>query len=382
MTQDTTTVFTDLAALSELEPDWRALAERRGNPFLTPEWVRCWFEHYREQATPLIIVVGSDGQAVKGVLPFAVRSDGHPRTCGFAGSNLGDVFHPLCDPGEEVEVAAAAGAALESESRDWTVIALEHAEPAGDWIDALRTAAAGRLRAFTRGSAELPIIELSDYGDWESYLAGRSSHLRKRLRQMERKLADGHELHVRRTESPGEVEGDVATFFRLHDLRWSGGVASSLATDRSRLFLGDFAAAALTRGWLRLWFLERDGEAVAAWYGWRLGERYAFYNGGFDLELSKLSPGLVLLARVIEGAFDEGARAFDFLLGDESYKSRFADGARSVVDVTLAPGIPHPTGVAVAARQGAVRVARKIPPGARSKLGLEWLSRRRRLRRR
>jgi CelD/BcsL family acetyltransferase involved in cellulose biosynthesis len=376
------TVLTKLDELEAIAPEWRGLAELRGNPFLTPDWAINWFEHYGDQATPLIVVVRGEGGGVKGVLPLALRTAGRPRTCGFAGANVGDVFHPACRPGDELNVASAAGDALQSSDSAWTAMALEHVEEAGPWIDALRAGAGRSLRAFPRGAAELPVIGLAEYGDWETYLAGRSSHLRKRLRQMERKLADGRELRVRRTQAPAELERDFGTFFDLHDQRWSGKASSSLATDRSRAFLGDFAAAALDCGWLRLWLLELDGRAVAAWYGWRLGERYAFYNGGFDPELSKLSPGLVLLARVIEAAFEEGAQSFDFLLGDESYKSRFADGARSAVDVTLAPRIPHPTGVAIAARQGAVRTARKIPPGARSKLGLEWLSRRRRLRRR
>ena len=381
MTADETIVFTDLGQLGEIEPQWRSLAEARGNPFVTPDWATRWFGHYADQAKPLIVAVRGDA-GLRGVLPLALRTEGRPRSCGFIGSNLGDVFHPVCPREVEAEIAAAAGSALAARHSDWTAIALEHAEMERPWIDELRAAAGKRLREFPRGTAELPTIELAKYGDWEAYLGSRSSHLRKRLRQMERKLSDGHELHIRRTESPAELEKDFATFFEVHDRRWADRGSSSLATDRSRAFLCDFGAAALKRGWLRLWFLELDGRAVATWYGWRLGERYAFYNAGFDPELSKLSPGLVLLAKVIESAFAEGARGFDFLLGDESYKSRFADGARSVVDTTLAPGFPHPSGVAIGTRHGAVRAARRIPPGVGERLGLGWLSRKRQLRRR
>jgi CelD/BcsL family acetyltransferase involved in cellulose biosynthesis len=379
---DGTTVLTDLGGLGEIETQWRALAENRGNPFVTPDWAARWFRHYDDQATPMIVVVRGDAGEVRGVLPLAVRAEGRPRSCGFIGSNLGDVFHPVCPPEAEAAVAAAAGSALASRGSEWTAIALEHAEAERPWINELRGAGGKRLREFPLGTAELPTIDLARYGDWETYLASRSSHLRKRLRQMERKLSDGRELHIRRTESPAELDRDFATFFEVHDLRWADRGSSSLGTDRSRAFLDDFAAAALERRWLRLWFLELDGRAVATWYGWRLGDRYAFYNAGFDPKLSKLSPGLVLLAKVIESAFAEGARGFDFLLGDESYKSRFADGARSVVDTTLAPGFPHPSGVAIGTRQAAVRAARSIPPGVRGKLGLGRLSRRRQLRRR
>lgn len=381
MSADETFVLSDLGRLGEVEAQWRSLAESRGNPFVTPEWAAVWFNHYGDQATPVIVVLRGDA-GVRGVLPLALSAEGRPRSCRFIGSNLGDVFHPVCPPEAEEEVAAASGSELAARTSEWTAIALEHAEVGRPWLNGLRRTAGHRLKEFPRGTAELATIDLARYGDWDAYLASRSSHLRKRLRQMERKLSEGGELRVRRTVSPAELVRDFATFFEVHDLRWAGRGSSSLGTDRSRAFLADFGAAALERGWLRLWFLELDGRAVATWYGWRLGERYAFYNAGFDPELSKLSPGLVLLAKVIESAFAEGAGGFDFLLGDESYKSRFADGARTVLDTTLAPGFPHPSGVAIGARQAAVRVARRIPPDVRRRLGLGRLSRRRQLRRR
>src|ERR687891_899244 len=36
----------DASALRGLEGEWRALAESRGNAFLTPEWFFSWHRHY------------------------------------------------------------------------------------------------------------------------------------------------------------------------------------------------------------------------------------------------------------------------------------------------------------------------------------------------
>ena len=49
------------------------------------------------------------------------------------------------------------------------------------------------------------------------------------------------------------------------------------------------------------------------------------YNSGYDPQLySAISPGIVLLARVIRHAIEGLGRAkFDFLQGDEDYKYRF-----------------------------------------------------------
>ncbi len=143
----------------------------------------------------------------------------------------------------------------------------------------------------------------------------------------------------------------------------------------ARAFHSDFAAVALERGWLRLWILEVDGAPIAAWYGWRLGSRYAYYNSGFDPGRSDLRPGLVLIAGVIRSALEEGAEEFDFLLGDESYKFRFAEDSRTVHNATVARTW-HPALVATAAEVGMRGLGRKLPERVRRAGAVTRLARR------
>jgi CelD/BcsL family acetyltransferase involved in cellulose biosynthesis len=364
----------DLEELADLEEDWRFLAEARGNAFLTPEWFRCWFAEYGEEADPFVAALVGDDGSCRGLIPFALPRSGRPRVCRLAGANLADCFRPVTAPGEDSLVAAAAGRALGGVAGEWGIIALDRIEDPDGWVGPLAEATGLRLKRRSREAAGLPWIDLASHGDWEGYLASRSSHLRKRLRWLERRLARDHDVRVRRTETSETLAADVDALFELHDRRWQG--ESSLESPRARSFHAAFAAAALDRGWLRLWFLELDGEPVASWYGWRLGERYSFYNGGFDPSRSKLSPGLVLLARVVEAAFEEGAQIFDFLLGDESYKARFADRTREVHDLTLARSLPHPASALTAAEFGMRKAGRLVPASARKRLGLTRLGRR------
>jgi CelD/BcsL family acetyltransferase involved in cellulose biosynthesis len=356
----------DLEGLAEVEGDWRRLAEARGNAFLTPEWFQCWFAEYGYGADPFVAALMGEDATCTGLIPFALPKSGRPRVCRLAGANLGDYFGPVTALGEEHRVAAAAGQALGGTADRWSVIALDHVEDPDAWAESLAEGTGLRLKRRSREAIGLPWIDLASYGDWEAYLASRSSHLRKRLRQLDRRLARDHEVRVRRTESVEALAADVESLFDLHDRRWQG--ASTLNSPAARSFHTAFMAAALERSWLRLWFLELDGEPVASWYGWRLGDRYSFYNGGFDPSRSKLSPGMVLLARVLESAFEEGAKTFDFLLGDESYKSRFADQAREVHDLTLARGLPHPASVVTGAELGLRNLGRRLPPSVRTRL--------------
>jgi len=83
----------------------------------------------------------------------------------------------------------------------------------------------------------------------------------------------------------------------------------------------------------------------------------------------------VLLSRVIESAFEEGASEFDFLAGGERYKFRFANGERPVTSLTLAPRLPHPAAVVARAEHTGRRLGRTLSPELRRRLGLARLAR-------
>ena len=366
--------ITRLEELGEIEDEWRRLAELRGNAFITPEWFRCWLNHYGEGQEPLVAALIAEGDRLSGVLPLTLSLAGRPRTCRIAGSNLGDRFHPACSVADETQVAAAAGAALSEVEHPWSVLALEKVELTEPWVDALAQATGRRLLRLERTKDALPMIDLSSHSGWDQYLATRSSNFRQQVRRFTRRAERDHGMNLRRTESRDQIATDIATLFDLHDLRHGG--ASSLRGTTARAFHADFAAAALEKGWLRLWFLELDGAPVASWYGWRLGGRYAYYNGGFDPAWSAARPGLVLMSGVIEAAFAEGAAEFDLLLGDESYKARFAERNPTVSDVTFARAFPHGASMVTYGGYALRRAARRIPSSVRSRLGLDRLARR------
>jgi CelD/BcsL family acetyltransferase involved in cellulose biosynthesis len=48
---------------------------------------------------------------------------------------------------------------------------------------------------------------------------------------------------------------------------------------------------------------------------------------------------LLLLAESVQRATEEGCTVYDMLLGDEGFKSRFADRRREVTTVTIAPAV-------------------------------------------
>ena len=354
-------------ALDAYEPRWRELAVSRGNAFVTPEWMRAWLEHYGEDREVRVAAVSGEDGELLGLLPFELAGGRLGGTARIAGAGLADHLHPVAAAQDDTEVGRLATAALAAGGPRWATMVLDNVDADAAWTRGDLVLSGGRcLRRRERTAAVLPYASLP--GSYDDYLAGRSGSFRRQLRRFDRRLAEAAAIELRQTRDDSELEADLATFFRLHYGRWEERGGSSLAGGRAREFHQSFAAAALRAGWLRLLVLEADGKPIAAFYGWSLGGRYAFYQAGFDPDWSNFSVGLVLHGRVIAAAIAEGAREYDMLLGDEAYKFRFCESVRHVsTSVLTRPW--RPAGLVVGADLAARRLAGRLPDGVRTRLG-------------
>jgi CelD/BcsL family acetyltransferase involved in cellulose biosynthesis len=330
-----TELVTDIGEVTALSPEWRELAERRGNAFLTPEWFLAWLRHFGEDWEPHVAVVRTGNRTLRGLLPLVSSKSngrGELRVC-----PIGDRFHPVADAGDEDAVATAATPAIAPPGRGLHSLLLENVDAEGGWWRALAEAFPAPLATVERGEATLPFVELAGLS-WDEYLAGRSRQLRSQLGRKLRSLRRDHDVRFRRTRSSDEVPADVGTLLRLHDARWADrSESSALADPTVREFHLEFARAAFERGWLRLTVMEVDEVPIAALYGWLIGERWSYYQAGFDPAWSRQSPGFLLLAETIREAIEDGASEYDMLRGDEAFKRRFASSSRPVRTVLLAP---------------------------------------------
>lgn len=346
-------------ALDRYGDEWRRLAEARSNAFATPEWFAAWQRHYGASAEVFVAAVFDAGGQLIGIVPL-VRGLGGMRMTRIAGGNLADLVHPASAETDEVAVALAVGEHLhDDDSRDGAIV-LDNVDGAADWWREMGSAAG--LRLSERGRSVGPYAHLTGL-DFDDFLRSRSSKFRGRMRRIERRIEREAKLEVREV-GPAEVDAGIETLFELHDRRWEERGGSSL-TAVARAFHRDFARAASARGWLRLWLFEHEGTAVAAFYGWRVGDRFAFYQSGLDPDYSRLSIGLFVHARMVEQAIAEGAEEYDMLLGDERYKARFADSVRDLRTVVLS----HPLsreGLVIRGEIGARRMLRTLPPSIRT----------------
>jgi CelD/BcsL family acetyltransferase involved in cellulose biosynthesis len=355
-------LVTEVSEVKVLAGEWRSLAERRGNAFVTPEWFLAWLRHCGQDWDPHVVVVRTSDGTLRGLLPLVSSKRGgrQARFC-----PVGDRFHPVAEARDEETVATAAAPAVAPQDRGPRSLLLENVDMGRGWWHALAKASPTALATVERAESALPFVELAGLS-WDEYLAGRSRQLRSQLGRKLRSLRKQHDLQFRRTLGSEEVAADLGTLFRLHDARWAERPSSSALSDPAiRAFHLEFATAALERGWLRLCVMEVDGVPIAALHGWLIGGRWSYYQAGFDPAWSRHSPGFLLLAETIREAIEEGASEYDMLLGNEAFKRRFSTSSRRVHTVLLARR-GHPAHIGAAAGVRVRRAWRRLPSRPRT----------------
>jgi CelD/BcsL family acetyltransferase involved in cellulose biosynthesis len=335
-----------LGGLADVESDWSRLAESAGSPFLTWEWASTWWRHFGAGELRLV-GCRAEGRLLA-ILPL-YRGAGRVRALRFLGHGHAGELGPVCDPRDAPEALEALVRYLRDGSTGWDVFLAHDVVPAFDW--------AARLGGKALERTPSPVVELGG-ATWDAYLASRSKSFEDDLRKNIRRLGRAHALVYRQTGNPEELRGDLDVLFSLHDARW--GERASRYFSGSEAFHREVAAQAFERGWLRLAFLELDGRAVAANYGFRLGGRAWTYNAGRDPSVP--GAGLLMTAMDIEHALDEGATEYHLGRGGSPFKERFATVAAKVETIGVSRTVVGRASLA------ARRYSRALPRRVRSSL--------------
>lgn len=181
--------------------------------------------------------------------------------------------------------------------------------------------AAGRLGLDCFAEESLPVPAL-DLTQTDLALAATKKKSLLRHENFFRREGGFEVLHLREVEA---ILPQLEEFFEQHCCRRAATPHPSLFRDPAmrahyRRLTHDLAGT----GWLRFTRLEWKGRAIAFHYGLSYRGRYLWGIPSFEVELARHSPGEVLLRQAILAAIEEGASTFDFGIGDEAYKYRFA----------------------------------------------------------
>ena len=292
-----------------------------------------------------MITVRTTGGELVGLAPLHRRSFPAAGVLRSLGHGAGAVTPFLVAP-VKADVAGVIATALVADGRTAHLADLPVDDPT------LRAARRDdRLDVDARLHDECPVIRLTGLDDSRSLLAAPShARLRKLLARADRELA-GHDWSV-----------DVATERSavVQAFRQVGPLYDAAETDRPRLHFGvglhgDFFTEALgllaDRDQVAFLTLLIDGEAAAFDVHVRINATAAAaILGRFHPTHASISPGHLLLRSGVDWAIDAGLDRLDLQLGDDAYKTSWANDGYDTVEAILAP--PGRALVARASMQG------------------------------
>lgn len=318
---------------------WNSLVERSRSsaPFLTLEWLSRWWEAYGAGRELLLLAARPQaGGGVVAIAPLMLIREGGVKTVKFIGAGLSDSLDFII-PDDGADFVRAFFDFLRSrEAPRWDLIWL------GDMIasddGAIRSieeeASAAGLKCRRITSTRAPYLKLE--GDWSGFVAGKSRHFRRILKQKEDRVSRGSgtfEIERVRTELGQQTLDALRS---IDGGSWKG--AERAATPGGRREL-DFLAAVLKdfspRDWLDLRIARMDGKPGAYQINFDFGGKVWIYNNAFDRNFGALSLGTILMKRTVEDAFNEGRKECDFLRGQEPYKAEWTEKSREVFQLVI-----------------------------------------------
>jgi hypothetical protein len=180
-----------------------------------------------------------------------------------------------------------------------------------------------------------PYITLPDSID--KFLNNLKPHRRKVLRWCLRSLERDHrKVELKEYHEIGSLEHTMNLFFELHQKRWiPRGKPGAFSSDKMRTIFLDRARLFAPKDWLGLYFLTVNDKPVAASYSLKYNKKLHLCLTGFDPEYYKYSVSNLLLIKIVEECIKQGFTEFDFMKGDELYKSKWTKEYRYNFNVRL-----------------------------------------------
>lgn len=315
-------------------------ADPRAEIFTHFDWLAAIAEAYGDGLTPCCPVITCGGETVA-VLPVGVR-DG---VLNFLSSPRGDFNDLIIAANTETshndadldEVCRLALSALDDSSLNWHNACLENVVK-DSW---LLTALLPSETAANTGYPCRPFIAQHGVGPAARLTEGPTEELKKKLcrkkttkrRRNQLKRLGNLDFVAKLDQS--ELPQARELFIQLHrERRLAAGDESFLEEENGQRFL-EAILQGPTQHSAKLSVLRLDGQDIALCLGLEADGRYSYYAPTFDAEWSKYAAGDVLLSFMLEDAIDRGVEVFDFGLGDEAYKARFASETREVFKIHL-----------------------------------------------
>jgi len=329
--------YNDPAVFEKLESEWNELLSRSltNTPFQRAEFQRVWWKHLG-RGELCVLTMHDENNKLIAIAPLFVDEGEILRWVG--GEEIADYLDVIA-PAEQMDAAIRAmwDFLKSAASPKWSQAILSNIP---EWTPTPNTlqslAVESGMKAEVTQIDVCPIVNLPD--SFEAYLAQID---KKQRHEINRKLrrAEGGEDKVTWyiVDSSRDIESETESFIAL--MASAAEDKAKFLTPKMRAAFKDLFATMQRLGLLQLAFLEINGKKASAYAQFDYANRIWVYNSGFDVDAaSTLSPGWVLLAKLIGHAIQNKRAVYDFMQGNEIYKYRFGGKDTGVLRVTVARG--------------------------------------------
>lgn len=326
-----------------LAPQWDSLVDASAaRPFfMRLDWQRVWWDNLGLGERWITAYYRQDTRELVGILPLYLLSgedshhDGRPQLSIVGCIEVSDYLDVIVSKGWEASVYAAFLDWLYSpEAPAWEVVDLCNLPSVSttyEWLPEMARARGVQVDVFQEDVA--PAISLPD--TYDAYLQEQvEKKQRHEIRRKQRRLERETQVGLYFVGPEHDLEAEVGKFIRLQ--RASRPDKAEFMDAEMQRFFRNMSQVMFDSGCLRLLILTLDEVPAAALFAFSYDGRLLLYNSGYNPSLhAQLSPGWVILAYAIQYAIASGHRVFDFMQGDEEYKSRFGSVDYPVMRVLL-----------------------------------------------
>jgi len=306
-------VIQELDGLSGLADEWNRLASRFKTPLLRHEWFTSCAEAFCPPGKLSIMVGREEGEIVV-IAPLVSNPSFGVRRLEILGTAvLGELSGFLYK--DDRSLADLMNVILASR-RPLLFRGLLSDSPE---IRCLKEVRHSRLSYGESAEFASPWVPVST--SWEKFYPTISSSWRSTLRRAQRRAEEiGPVQYEFVTPTPETLGQYLPEMFRVESAGWKSrtGTALQASAVLSRFFHG-YATSAARLGMLQFAFLRIGGKPVAAQFLIVYGGRLWVLKVGYDEAYSRCSPGILLMHRVVQYAFEQSFEAFEFLGANEPW---------------------------------------------------------------
>ncbi|MES9827626.1 MAG: GNAT family N-acetyltransferase [Candidatus Thiodiazotropha sp.] len=290
--------------------------------FQTFEWFLSWYKTFAIN-NDLCLLVVYENEAPIGFAPLVFSKNNNNKTIQLAGYSNAD-YLDFVTPTKKQDVINLIIEYLTYNINDWDQIILNNI-PCESSTSMLIYEACKRLnlKYLKKNPINCPYLHIQGRHDEVNKLLNKYSN--KRPFNYFRKQGDLKYQVL----TKAETQKHLTTFISQHIRRWATTSSPSLFYNPLNKRFYDYLTEQLSdTGWLHFSVLELNETPISYHYGFDYDDKYYWYKPSFNVDYSTHSPGTLLIRYLIQTAMENERREFDFTIGNEPFKRRFANKVR------------------------------------------------------